>query len=58
MKRMSTEEVASDMNIPVQAVRVLAQNGKLPFVLVTKEGKAHTYYIFKELYELWKAGKL
>lgn len=58
MKRMSVEELAKDMGIPAQAVRVLAQNGKLPFVMVTKEGKVHCYYIFKERYELWKSGKL
>ena len=56
--RMTVKEVAEDMGIPIQAVRVLAQNGKLPFILTTKTKKTHSYYAIREQYELWKMGKL
>lgn len=58
MGRMTTEETAKDMGIPVQALRVMAQNGKLPFVITVKQHSIYTYYIDRHRYELWKQGKL
>ena len=58
MPRMTTEETAKDMGIPVQALRVMAQKDKLPFVVTVKQHSIYTYYIDKDRYQLWKQGKL
>lgn len=58
MARMTTEETAKDMGVPVQALRVMAQAGKLPFVVAVKQHSIYTYYIDKDRYRLWKQGKL
>lgn len=59
MERISTTEIAKELNINVQAVRVLAQRGKLPFIQVVENDKENAYYAWREHFELWKKqGKL
>ena len=56
--RISVEETAKDMGIPKEAVRILAQHGKLPFMTAVKTSSVYRYYGSRERYELWKQGKL
>ena len=53
MERMTAKECAADMGITTYLFHKLAQEGKLPFVLVTGELR-RTYVIQKERYEEWK----
>ena len=58
MARMTTEETAKDMGVPIQALRIMAQHGKLPFIIAVKNQSIYTYYIDADRYKLWKQGKL
>lgn len=60
MARLKVKDVADEMGLPVQALRVRLQKGMLPFgdaVMNEGSGVFH-YYISKERYELWKRGEL
>lgn len=58
--RAKITEIAKDMGIPVNALRVGAQKGKFPFVTAIKHpgSSIYTYYCDRERYQLWKKGKL
>ena len=58
--RIPLTEIAKEMGIPVQGVRVCAQQGKFPFITAIKMpgSSVYTYYADKERFELWKKGEL
>ena len=60
MARLKVKDVADEMGLPVQALRIRLQRGKLPFGDAEKnEGSSvYHYYINAERYELWKRGEL
>ena len=60
MARLKIKDVADELGLPVQAVRVRLQLGKLPFgdAIKNKGSKNYHYYINAERYKLWKEGKL
>lgn len=48
--RITVEEAAKQLGMPMQAIRVMMQLGKLPIGEVVKyKEKNHTYYIQQEL---------
>ena len=60
MARLKVKDVADEMGLPVQAVRVRLQKGMLPFgdAVMNKGSSVYHYYINAERYELWKRGEL
>jgi len=56
--KLTTKEVADEMNISIQLVRNLAKKNKLPFAIVIENEKNCSYYFDKERFDLFKAGKL
>lgn len=52
--RISVQEAAKQLGMPMQAVRVLMQMGKLPIGEVVRfRGQNHTYYIQQELLDAY-----
>ena len=60
MARLKIKDVAEDMGLPAQAVRVRLQQGKLPFgdAVMNEGSSVYHYYVNSERYELWKRGEL
>lgn len=56
--RITVQEAANQLGMPVQSVRVLMQMGKLPIGAVVQfKGKNHTYYIQQELLDRYLQGE-
>lgn len=49
MTRITIEEASRVLGIPVQAIRVAMQQGKLPIGVCIKNDKRCSYYIWQEL---------
>lgn len=56
--KLTTEQVAKEMNVSISFVRSMAKKGKLPFAIVTENESKFSYYFDKERFEAWKQGRI
>lgn len=55
---MKVSDVAKEMGVSPQAVRVQAVQKQLPFITVSTHPNRNTYIVNENRYRLWKEGKL
>lgn len=55
---MKVIDIANDMGVSAQAIRVQAQQGQLPFITVTRHRDRCAYIVHEGRYEIWKKGGL
>ena len=55
---MKIEDIAQEMKVSCQAIRVQAQQGQLPFITITRHQYRNFYIVHEGRYKLWKRGKL
>lgn len=56
-KKITPADVARDLGICVELVRLCIREGKFPFAVAVKVNERYSYVIFPELYRRYIAGE-